>query len=141
MRSWRTGLGAVATLWVLSALGVASERPTDKDISDQLIGKWTTCVKGGSESETDGTITFDKGGTFVAEGAVKLGGGEKAQVRVEGKWKVATGAVVMTVTKTTHPGIAPVGGQLKETILSIDEKMMKFKRGVGRERERKRVAD
>jgi hypothetical protein len=45
------------------------------------------------------------------------------------------------VTKSTHPGLAPVGGEMKERVISIDDKQMTIKRGIGKERERKRVAE
>ncbi len=126
---------------VLVACAAAAARPDDGAISKQLVGQWTTCLAGGSSTEPDGTIRYDDGGAFAAEGKVALGGGTKADVKVEGTWRVAAGAIFHTVTKSTHPGLAPVGGVMKEQVVSIDDKQMTVKRGVGKERERKRVTE
>jgi hypothetical protein len=115
--------------------------PDDGTISKLLPGRWTTTLAGGSATEPDGTIHYDKGGAFVAAGKVPIGEGTKADVKLEGTWKVDGGSIIHTVTKSTHPGLAPVGGVLKEQVLSIDEKKLRVKRGVGKERERKRVEE
>jgi hypothetical protein len=77
----------------------------------------------------------------VAAGVVALGEGEKADVRLEGTWKVEDETILYKVTKSTHPGLAPVGGEMREKVLAIDAKTLKVRRGVGQERERKRVGD
>ena len=118
---------------------MAAEKPGDAEITRLLVGEWTTNISGGAERKVDGTITYAGGGTFVAAGKVEITDGEPADVRVEGTWKVSGGAVVHAVTKSSHPGLAPVGVELKETVVSIDDKVLRIKRGVGKERERKRV--
>ncbi len=128
--------------WAITValLGTAAVAGADDNaITKQLLGRWTTCVTGGSSTEPDGSICYADGGAFTAEGQVALGGGEKADVRIEGTWKVDGGMIVHTVTKSSHPGLAPVGGSLREKIISIDEKTLTVKRGVGKERERKRM--
>ncbi|MBN9521847.1 hypothetical protein J0H58_25580 [bacterium] len=128
--------------WVITValLGTAAVAVADDAaITKQLLGRWTTCVTGGSSTEPDGTIRYDKGGVFTAEGQVKLGGSETADVRLEGTWRVEDGTIVHKVTKSSHPGLAPVGGELREKVVSIDEKTLTVKRGVGKERERKRM--
>jgi hypothetical protein len=129
---------SVFTIAVLVTTAAAAGAD-DAAITKQLAGKWTTCLTGGSATEPDGTIRYDAGGTFAAEGKVSIGEGRKADVKVEGSWKVSDGSILHTVTKSTHPGLAPVGGVLKERVISIDAKQMTVKRGVGKERERKRV--
>ncbi|HEX4611371.1 MAG TPA: hypothetical protein VH092_24470 [Urbifossiella sp.] len=124
---------------VVGSATVAAE-PGDGAISERLVGRWTTCVAGGSSTEADGTIRYGTGGTFVAEGQVSLGGGPKASVRIEGTWKVEDGAILHAVTKSSHPGLAPVGSEMRERVVSIDDQTLRVKRGVGRERERKRMA-
>ncbi len=126
---------------VVGPVAVVCAKPDDSTISSSLVGRWTTCVSGGSATEPDGTIRYDKTGTFAAQGEVKLGAGEKAEVRVEGTWKVESGSIIHKVTKSTHPGLAPVGGEMREHVLSIDDKSLHVKRGVGMERERKRLAE
>ena len=129
------------TLLLIGSAAAVAGVPDDPTITKTLVGRWTTCVAGGSATDPDGTIRYDKAGTFAAQGDVKLGGGEKAEVRLEGTWKVADGSILHTVTKSTHPGLAPVGGELREKVLAIDEKSLRVKRGVGAERERKRLAE
>jgi hypothetical protein len=123
----------------LLGTAVVAARPDDGSIEKLLVGRWTTTLAGGSATEPDGTIRYDKGGAFVAEGKVALGEGTKADVKVEGTWKVDGGSVIHSVTKSSHPGLAPVGGVLKEHVVSIDAKKLRVKRGVGKERERDRV--
>jgi hypothetical protein len=131
---------AIAVLFLGTAAAVGAV-PDDGTISKMLPGRWTTCVTGGSETEPDGTILYDKAGTFVAEGTVKLGASEKADVRVEGTWKVESRTVTHKVTKSSHPGLAPVGGEMKEHVLAIDDKAMRIKRGIGKERTRERMKE
>lgn len=130
-RFWAITLALFGTAAVATA--------DDAAITKQLLGRWTTCVTGGAETEPDGTIRYADGGAFAAEGKVKLGGDETADVKLEGTWKVQDGTIVHRVTKSSHPGLAPVGGELREKVVSIDAKTMTVKRGVGKERERKRT--
>jgi hypothetical protein len=121
--------------------GLALATPADAEIVERLPGRWTTAVGGGAEAEANGTIRYDKAGLFMAEGSVKIGEGEKADVRLEGTWKVAGGCILHRVTKSSHPGLAPVGAELKEHVLAIDAKELRIKRGAGKERVRDRVKD
>ena len=114
-------------------------KPSDEQITKSLTGTWTTCVTGGTSATADGTICYKPDGTFLAKGKVKLGDDMTADVQVEGTWKVAAGTVVLKAVKSSHPGLAPVGAEMKEVILAIDAEKMTFKRGVGQERSRKRV--
>jgi hypothetical protein len=125
-------------VFVMTATAAGAD---DAAITKQVAGKWTTCLAGGSATEADGTIHYADGGTFTAEGQVALGEGAKADVKVEGTWKVDAGSILYKVSKSTHPGLAPVGGVLKEQVVSIDNKQMTVKRGIGKERERKRVTE
>ena len=131
----RIGLLTIA-VFVLT-LGTAGA--DDAAITKQLIGKWTTCLTGGSATAPDGHVRYVPGGSFAAEGKVSLGEGVTTDVKVDGTWKVTEGAIVHTVTKSSHPGLAPVGAVMKERVVSIDDKQMTIKRGTGKERERKRV--
>jgi hypothetical protein len=117
----------------------ADGKPGDDEIARKLVGTWTTCMTGGSATEADGTVRYAKDGTFHAAGKVKLGGGEVADVTVDGTWEVKGGAVKETVTKSSHPGLAPVGASIQEKVLAIDDKELTVKRGLGEERVRKRV--
>lgn len=129
----------IAVCLLLTGTATAAEKPGDDEITRRLVGKWTTCMTGGAETKVDGTIQYAKDGTFHAAGKVKLGAGEVADVTVDGTWKVEGGDVVIGVTKSSHPGLAPVGAKAKEKVISIDDKVLKVKRGLGEERERKRI--
>ncbi len=131
---------AIAVAFLGSAVAVGGV-PDDAGITRLLPGKWTTTVGGGAEAEANGTVRYDKAGTFLAEGRVALGGGETADARVEGTWKVQDKFILHKVTKSSHPGLAPVGGEMKEHVLAIDEKAMRVKRGIGKERERTRLKE
>jgi len=121
----------------------AAERakPSDGEITSRLVGTWATCIAGGTSTDPDGSIQYHEDGTFTAEGKIQLGDNATATVKVEGTWKVTSGVIVHGVTKTSHPGIAPLGAEMKEAILAIDDKAMTFKRGVGHKRERKRIQE
>lgn len=133
----RIGLLTIAMFGL--TLGTAGA--DDAMLTKQVVGKWTTCLTGGAATAPDGHVRYAAGGTFAAEGKVALGEGVVADVKVEGTWKVSEGAIVHKVTKSSHPGLAPVGGEMKERIVSIDDKQMRVKRGIAQERERKRVAE
>ena len=60
---------------------------------------------------------------------------------MEGTWKVADGAVLLKVTKSSHPALAQVGAELKEKVVLINEKELRIQRGTGKERVRKRVKE
>ena len=131
---------AIAIAFLGSAAAAAGV-PDDAGIAALLPGRWTTSVTGGSSTGPDGTIRYDPAGTFKAEGTAELGGGQKAEVRVEGTWAVKGGCILHRVSKSSHPGLAPVGGEVKEHVLAIDDEAMRVRRGVGRERERARVKE
>src|SRR4029450_13717095 len=59
------------------------------------------------------------------------GAGVKADVRVEGTWKVQGKCILHTVSKSSHPGLAPVGGEVKEHVLAIDGARRRGRRGGG----------
>lgn len=129
----------IAACLLVCGTARAGERPDDGEIGRRLIGAWTTCLTSGDEVKADGTIRYAADGTFVAEGKVDLGDGVPVAVRVEGNWVVKGGAVKATVTKSSHPGLAPVGAAATETVVSIDDRVLRVKRGTGKERERTRV--
>src|SRR3954470_16509025 len=94
-------------------------KPTDAEITRLLVGTWH-----GADAVTgvSGTISYAKDGTFVGEGSVPLTDTQKVEFRAEGTWKVTDGAIHFTITKSTRPGVAPVGIEVKEVVLGIDEK-------------------
>lgn len=111
---------------------------SDAEIARLLIGKWQ-----GSDPVTGvtGTLLYLKDGTFKGEGTVTLADGDKIRFQAEGKWKVSEGALYFTITKSTRPGVAPVGIEVKETIHALNETVVRYTRGLGKVKERTRVKD
>ena len=114
------------------------KKPSDAEITRLLVGKWH-----GADPTTgvSGTITYAKDGTFVGEGSVPLTDTQKVEFRAEGTWKVADGAIHFKVTKSTRPGVVPVDIEVKEVVLGIDEKSVRYRRGLGKEKVRTRVTE
>jgi hypothetical protein len=112
--------------------------PSDPEITRLLVGKWE-----GHDplTGTKGTIHYAKDGTFVGDGTVTLADGEKVMFQVEGSWKVMKGTLHFTITKSTRPGIAPVGVEVKEVVHGINEKTVRYTRGLGSVKERKRIKE
>ena len=114
------------------------KKPSDAEITRLLVGKWE-----GADPATGvtGTIRYAKDGTFTGDGTVSLPGNEKIEFHAEGTWKVSDGAILFTITKSTRPGVAPVGIEVKEVVQAIDEKTVRYTRGLGKIKERKRVKE
>jgi hypothetical protein len=117
-------------------LSAADAVPADAEIMRLLVGKWkgTDSVTG-----TTGTIDYAKDGTFKGEGTVPLSGGKSVEFQVEGTWQVKDGAIHFKIKKSTRPGVAPVDAEITETVLGIDDKTIRYKRGLGSEKTRERV--
>jgi hypothetical protein len=115
-----------------------SKKPPDAEITRLLIGKWK-----GSDPITGvtGTIQYAKDGTFIGDGKVSLPCKEEIAFHAEGTWKVSKGAILFTITKSTRPGVAPVGIEVKEVVYAIDEKTVRYKRGLGKVKERTRLKE
>lgn len=113
------------------------KKPADADITRLLVGKWD-CTD--PTAGAAGTISYAKEGTFAGDGTVESRG-EKIEVHIEGTWKVSGGAILATVSKSTRPGVVPIGIEVKEDVHAIDEKSMRFTRGLGKEKSRTRVKE
>lgn len=130
----------VAAVWLVPGAAAngdkAPAKPSDAKINRLLIGAWH-----GEDHITgvEGTIRYAKDGTFTADGMVPLNGSEKVEFKAEGTWKVSGGAIYFTVTKSSRPGLAPPGFEVKEVVLGIDDTMVRYKRGLGRVKVRTRV--
>jgi hypothetical protein len=131
---------SLLALFALAFPAVADDpkKPTDADINRLLVGKWN-CTD--PDVGAAGTIRYTKDGNFTGDGTVKIDGQEKIEVHFEGTWSVSKGTIVLVVTKSSRPGIAPVGSQVKETVVAIDQKTLRFIRGLGKEKTRTRMMD
>ena len=99
----------------------------DEEITKLLVGKWAI---------EEGTQIYNKDGTF--EAVVTLEGGKGIEITVSGTWKVKEGVLIETITKSSSP-IFKEGRESKDTVISIDEKVLKFKDEMGKERTAKRI--
>jgi len=135
-----TSVVVVAAVWLVPGAAAgddkAAAKPSDAEISRLLVGAWH-----GEDHITgvEGTIRYAKDGTFTADGMVPLNGSEKVEFKAEGTWKVSGGAIYFTVTKSSRPGLAPPGFEVKEVVLGIDDQTVRYKRGLGRVKTRTRV--
>jgi hypothetical protein len=138
LRHW--AVWAALLSWLTPA--TAADPPakfTDAEISRLIVGTWA--AEGGAPgAKAEGLTRYKKDGAFSADGSVQLGE-LSVMVRVEGTWKVSGGAVHITLTKSSHPGIAPVGAELKNVVTVMGEKEYRYKRGSGPERVRYRVPE
>jgi hypothetical protein len=116
----------------------AADKPADDEIARLMVGTWVSA--GDASSGAVGTLHYRADGTLTGTGVVRVGE-EAVEVRVEGTWKVSGGAVLLTLTKSSHPGLAPIGAEAKEVILAIDADSVRYRRGVGKEKTRTRVKE
>lgn len=122
------------TAAVLATAAAGADKPSDEDITRLLVGAWA-----GSAAEGSGTIRYAEKGTYTGEATVRAG--KDVRVTIEGTWKVSGGSVLMEITKSSHPGLAPVGTKVTEVVKGIDDTTYRFVRGRDKERERKRVKE
>jgi hypothetical protein len=113
---------------------------TDAEISKLLVGKWA--VEEGAEKgpKIKGANHYKKDGTIEAEATIEAGG-ETLKVTLSGTWKVMDGLIIATVTKTSAPELIKEGHVSKDQVISIDDKMLRYKTERGKESTRKRVKE
>lgn len=113
---------------------------TDAEISKLLIGKWV--VEDGTEKgpRIKGTNHYKEDGVLDTEATIEANG-KTIKVTLSGNWKVKDGIIVATVTKTSTPELIKEGHVSKDQVISIDDKMLKYKSEKGKESVRKRVKD
>ncbi|HEV3437325.1 MAG TPA: hypothetical protein VG122_08200, partial [Gemmata sp.] len=63
------------------------------------------------------------------------------KITVSGTWKVKDGVIIATVTKTSAPELIKEGLVSKDTVISIDDKVFKYKDMGGKEKSQKRMKD
>ncbi len=113
---------------------------TDEQISKLLVGKWAAEEGGEKGPKVKGTTYYKKDGTYEAEG--KITNGEKSlSITFSGTWKVVDGMIVGRMTKSYIPELLKEGKVYKDQVLSIDDKILKFKTEDGKESVRKRIKE
>lgn len=139
MHRWHSAL--VLTILVCASIGAKDEpkKPSDADIAKLLVGKWTTEEGKEGEPKVKSTFIYDKDGTFAVEATIETGG-KTEKIVVSGTWKVADGVILDTVEKTNTENLK-VGRVTRDTVISIDDKTLKYTTQKGRERTWKRVKD
>jgi hypothetical protein len=113
----------------------AQQKQTDAEISKLLIGKWAA-----EEPKIKGVNHYKKDGTLDVTGTLTLGD-QSLKIVISATWKVSDGMIIATVTKTNVPELIKEGHVSKDQVISIDEKLLKFKTERGDEKVRKRVRE
>jgi len=107
-----------------------AKKPTDEEITKLLPGKWLISEEIAMGVKIKGSTTYDKDGSFVAEGEITANG-NTMKINVSGTWKVKDGYVIETAAKSDIPNVK-AGDVTKDQVLQIDEKTMKIKDEMGR---------
>ena len=116
-----------------------AKKQTDAEITKLLVGKWALEVDE-MGVKVKGTQEYTKDGKFVGEATIEAGK-NTIKLTVSGTWVVKDGKVIETVKKSNQPMIAPEGKESKDTVISIDDKVYKFKDEMDKERTVKRIKD
>jgi hypothetical protein len=114
---------------------------TDAEISKLLVGKWSIEEGGDKGPKIKGTENYKKDGIVEAEATVDDGKNAPLKISLSGTWKVMDGVIVTKVTKSNVPDLIPEGHVSKDTVISIDDKEIKYKSEGGQEKTHKRLKD
>jgi hypothetical protein len=116
-----------------------AKKQTDAEITKLLVGKWAVEVDE-MGVKVKGTQEYTKDGKFAAEATIEAGK-NTIKLTVSGTWVVKDGMVIETVKKSNQPMIVPEGKESKDKVISIDDKVYKFKDEMDKERTVKRIKD
>jgi len=114
---------------VVSATGQDAKKPSDADLTRLLVGKWTADEKMDT-LRMKGSASYNKDGTFKGEVRLDIeidGISESVEVKVAGTWKVAAGAIEITITESNEPQFSPVGTTSKEDIVALNATTLRTK--------------
>jgi hypothetical protein len=105
---------------------VAEKEPkSDSQLSQLIIGKWKSeLVEDGFELK--GTSTYTATGKVIVKAEVKSGD-QKYHIDVEKNWFIENGVIFTTVTKSNIQELFPNGSILKDTIIRLDNKVLKYR--------------
>jgi hypothetical protein len=107
-------------LLVIASCGAA----TEDDLQKRLVGKWHYRQEAGDVS-VDGYHEYLEDGTAKISGVLVTPKG-KQTFECSGTWAIKGKKLTCKVTKTTLPDLLPVGTVVSDTIVSIDEKHLKY---------------
>jgi hypothetical protein len=130
----RATIAFALTLWAVATVRAAP--PTDAEIEKLAVGKWRHEDKGGI---FNATTTYAKDGTFEGEATAGTGA-DAPKIRVTGKWKVSGGVLTETV-ETCKPPLIPTGKKFNDTVLEINDKVLRYRNDEGREETKTRVKE
>jgi hypothetical protein len=117
------------------------KKQTDEEISKLLVGKWIVDEGDGkTEPKIKGSMNYKKDGTVDAEATIEAGQ-TTLKITLSGTWKVKDGVLIATVTKTSAPDVIKEGLVSKDTVISIDDKVLKYKEMSGKEKSQKRMKE
>jgi hypothetical protein len=98
---------------------------SDAAISKALVGKWSEEVSADGAKAT-GTMHYMNDGTLKLEGTIVVGR-RSWEVKASGTWKVSDGVLITTISKTSAPDLLEVGSVSKDPVISIDDKVFRFR--------------
>lgn len=127
--------------WVLMLVGswVIAGEPTQADIERLLPGKWRVAETAeGASMEV--ITTYGKDRSYTLAGVIKTASRDLT-FGASGSWEVSGNQVKISITKSSHPDVIPVGLVGKDTYLAIDDKSITYKDENGDMATETRVAD
>ena len=103
-QSSRGGYLRVSSLLILCLVGcghrVAENSPNDSKFQREIIGTWT----GSNTYEV--TLDFDSGGMYREK---DIFGADRKETNHAGKWQIADGSLIVTITSSSIPEQEPPG--------------------------------
>jgi uncharacterized protein (TIGR03066 family) len=98
-----------------SAFGAKSD-PSDKELAAKLVGTWTLSPTDPLTKKLSGDITYKSDASYEGLIFIKHSDGT-TRWDFTGTWKIEDRKLILTYTKSSVPGVAPVG---QVSILPID---------------------
>ena len=116
----------LALLWVCP---VRAELQSDKELTQLLLGDWfqtSAPVVVGAHS------IYATNATFSSRAIFKLPNGQ-ITVAVEGTWRIEKGILITKLTASSHPNMAPVGLESRDTLISMTKSEYRYRSEQGKE--------
>jgi hypothetical protein len=143
-RSLRSLLKIVMSgLVVLCGTGAtAVKTPTAQEVESAkaLIGTWQLVVEPGEAIIVSAESKFAGDGAFASKGMFQLSSSAPIQVTFSGKWRIEGDTLIMEVTKSSPPGVLPVGVVTRDRILKLDGRSLETRTADGKTERYKKAA-